>query len=68
VTEGEAVIENLTLPRGVTGRVRLKFEKGAATPRGTFGVDVVQLTVRPGGSPQVVGGVSYEIRTGGPVP
>jgi hypothetical protein len=63
VDEGKATIENLRLPRGVSGRVRVKFEKRPATPKGTFVVDFVQLSARPETPPRVVGGVSYEILT-----
>ena len=64
VTEEEAFLEGLRLPRGASGRVMVKFEKQPATPAGTFVVDFVQLEQSERTtSPRVVGGVSYEIRT-----
>ena len=60
-----AVLDNLRLPRGVPGRVRVAFGRLPETPRQTFFVDFVQqLEGAPGRgeAPRILGGVSYEVR------
>lgn len=66
VTAADAVLDGLVLPPGLTGRVSVKFEKPSAMPTSNFVVDFVQLALPASGgqTPRVVGGVSYEIRTG----
>lgn len=66
VTAADAVLDGLSLPRGLTGRVSVRFEKASAMPDSDFVVDFVQLAPPASGegTPRVVGGVSYEIRTG----
>lgn len=52
-------IDNLELPAGFKGQVKLTFRKSAATPHDTYRVVVTQLQ----DGDRVIGGVSYDVDT-----
>jgi hypothetical protein len=60
---GGARLDGLVLPVRFAGRVTVTMRRRKSTPRRDFGLDVVHMV-----GTRTIGGVSYEIRTDGPMP